>query len=87
VLPRGFVRIRHFGFLAGRRRGALVPLCKQLLSTGTSTTLDPGSSRTDPPSMPAPLWSCPLCGGPMILTERLTARQIKLRSPPLASHT
>jgi hypothetical protein len=87
VLPRGFVRIRHFGFLAGRRRGALVPLCKQLLSTGTSTTLDPVSSRTDPPSMPAPLWSCPLCGGPMILTERLTARQIKLRSPPLASHT
>jgi len=53
----------------------------------SATTLDPVSSRTDPPSMPAPLWSCPLCGGPMILTERLTARQIKLRSPPLASHT
>src|SRR5215471_8161891 len=31
VLPRGFVRIRHFGFLASRRRGLLVPLCKQLL--------------------------------------------------------
>jgi hypothetical protein len=87
VLPRGFVRIRHFGFLAGRRRGALVPLCKQLLSTGTSIMLDLGSSRSDPPSIPAPLWTCPLCGGPMILTERLTARQIKLRSPPLASHT
>jgi hypothetical protein len=59
VLPRGFVRIRHFGFLAGRRRGALVPLCKQLLSTGTSIMLDPGSSRSDPPSIPAPLWTCP----------------------------
>jgi len=87
VLPRGFVRIRHFGFLAGRRRGALVPLCKQLLSTGTSIMLDPRSSRSDPRSMPAPLWTCPVCGGPMILTERLTAHQIKLRSPPLASHT
>ena len=87
VLPRGFIRIRHFGFLAGRRRGALVPLCKQLLSTGTSIMLDPRSSRSDPPSIPAPLWTCPLCGGPMILTERLTARQIQLRSPPLASHT
>ena len=87
VLPRGFVRIRHFGFLAGRRRGALVPLCKQLLSTGTSSILDPRSSRSDPRSMPAPLWTCPVCGGPMILTERLTAHQIKLRSPPLASHT
>jgi hypothetical protein len=83
VLPRGFIRIRHFGFLAGRRRGALVPLCKQLLSTGTSIMLDPGSPRPDPRSMPAPLWTCPLCGGPMILTERLTARQIKLRSPPV----
>jgi Putative transposase len=27
VLPRGFVRIRHFGFFAHRRRAALLPLC------------------------------------------------------------
>ena len=33
VLPGGFVRIRHFGFLAHRRRGALLPLCFQLLAT------------------------------------------------------
>jgi hypothetical protein len=26
VLPRGFVRIRHFGFLANRRRSKLLPL-------------------------------------------------------------
>jgi hypothetical protein len=26
------VRIRHFGFLASRRRGALLPVCKQALS-------------------------------------------------------
>jgi hypothetical protein len=84
VLPRGFIRIRHFGFLAGRRRGTLLPLCKQLLSTATLTIVDPGPSRPDPPSTPAPLWTCPLCGGSMILIERLTARQIKLRSPPLA---
>jgi hypothetical protein len=31
VLPPGFVRIRHFGFLANRRRGTLLPLCLQLL--------------------------------------------------------
>jgi len=31
VLPRGFVRIRHFGFFAHRRRAALLPLCRQLL--------------------------------------------------------
>jgi hypothetical protein len=27
VLPKGFVRIRHFGFFAHRRRAALLPLC------------------------------------------------------------
>src|SRR6516225_3929851 len=32
VLPRGFVRIRNFGFLAGRHRATLLPLCSQLLN-------------------------------------------------------
>jgi hypothetical protein len=27
LLPKGFVRIRHFGFLANRRRTALLPRC------------------------------------------------------------
>jgi hypothetical protein len=31
ILPKGFVRIRHFGFLANRRRTTLLPLCFQLL--------------------------------------------------------
>jgi len=35
VLPPGFVRIRHFGFLAHRRRAALWPLCFQFLGRPT----------------------------------------------------
>ena len=31
VLPKGFVRIRHFGFLANRKRATNLPLCFQLL--------------------------------------------------------
>jgi hypothetical protein len=31
VLPRGFVRIRSFGFLANRRRATLLPLCQRFL--------------------------------------------------------
>jgi Putative transposase len=31
LLPRGFVRIRHFGFLANRRRARLLPVCFELL--------------------------------------------------------
>jgi hypothetical protein len=84
VLPRGFVRIRHFGFLASRRRGALVPLCKQLLAAGAPPLPHSVPAHSDPPCQPAPLWTCPRCGGPMVLIERLTAVQIKLRSPPQA---
>jgi hypothetical protein len=88
VLPPGFVRIRHFGFLAHRRRARLLPLCFQLLQSATDSPQaqppTPGDSEvlsaTPPPTSP---WTCPQCGGPMIILERLSAAQIALRSPPL----
>jgi len=80
LLPKGFVRIRNFGFLANRRRSTLLPLCRQLLGAVPQT--DPGTSATKQPS---PLWLCPKCGGPMLVIERFTAAQIQLRSPPTRS--
>jgi hypothetical protein len=82
VLPRGFVRIRHFGFLAARRRTSLLPLCRQLLSADASTAGPAPSARSDEYRRDVPLWECPLCGGSMVLIERLTPAQIRLRSPP-----
>jgi Putative transposase/Transposase zinc-binding domain len=32
LLPRGFIRIRNFGFLANRQRASLLPLCFHLLA-------------------------------------------------------
>jgi len=81
VLPRGFVRIRHYGFLSSRRRRELVPLCKQLLAAVTPT---PTPSDAPTPAESTPMWICPLCGGPMIVIERSTAGQMTLRSPPQA---
>lgn len=82
VLPPGFVRIRHFGFFAHRRRAALLPLCLQLLA---ATVVPPPSDGPEPIVNPtAPLWLCPRCGGPMVLVERLTSTQARLRSPPRA---
>jgi hypothetical protein len=82
VLPTGFVRIRHFGFLAHRRRGALLPLCVRLLAdsgrVGVATRSD---EKAD--SSPRPLWICPQCGGPMVLIERLSPMELRLRSPPV----
>src|ERR1700689_3920869 len=83
VLPRGFVRISPFGFLASRRRGATLPLCKQMLA-GPSFTTHSVVSRANSRNEPSPVWSCPLCGASMIVVERLTAVQIRLRSPPAA---
>jgi hypothetical protein len=77
VLPKGFVRIRNFGFLANRRRATLLPLCFHLLGSPQqtkqelSTANDANNHRL-----------CPKCGGPMMVIERLTAAEIQLRSPP-----
>jgi hypothetical protein len=83
VLPRGFVRIRHFGFFAHRRRATLLPLCRQLLAAVDHSTPAAGSASIS--TAATPLWLCPRCGGPMVLIERLTPTQARLRSPPVGA--
>ena len=80
LLLSGFVRIRNFGFLANRRRALSLPLCAHLLHSVQE-------SNPDKPPGPRPVraltfWTCPMCGGPMRLIERLSAAQIQLRAPP-----
>ena len=82
VLPPGFVRIRHFGFQAHRRRGVLLPLCLQLLADSARVSGPTKSPEKVDPS-PQPLWTCPQCGGPMVLIERLSPIELRLRSPPV----
>ena len=79
VLPPGFVRIRHFGFLAHRRRAKLLPLCFALLAASAEShpVID-----TPAGNIPQPLWTCPQCGGAMAIVERFTAAQARLRAPP-----
>jgi hypothetical protein len=82
ILPKGFVRIRNFGFLANRRRSALLPLCFQLLGTTPQSLAEEHSSSNEDAT---DLYRCPKCGGPMKVIERLTAAEIQLRSPPEVS--
>jgi hypothetical protein len=70
-LPRGFVRIRFFGFLANRRRGSLLPVCRRLLVANTGSR--PAASFA---AKSHAAWSCPLCGGPMATIERLTSQDL-----------
>ena len=81
LLPKGFVRIRHFGFLANRRRATLLPLCRQALAVVQPQTQPEASTAKET----RPLWLCPKCGAPMVVIERLTAAQLQLRSPPSLS--
>jgi len=79
VLPKGFVRIRHFGFLAHRRRATTLPLCFQLLGSAPQ----PQARQEASIATASDLWFCPQCGGPMAAIERFTSAQIQLRSPPV----
>jgi hypothetical protein len=76
VLPRGFVRIRHFGFLSARRRRESIAISRQVL---TEAPRPRSPTPTTTPSS-ATTWPCPCCGGAMIIIEKLTAKQIHLRS-------
>jgi hypothetical protein len=72
VLPKRFVRIRYFGFLAPRCRTRELAQCRQALAVSTPPNAPLAAST------PRPSWPCPRCGAPMRIVERLTARQLFL---------
>jgi hypothetical protein len=66
VLPRGFVRIRQFGFLANHGRTACLAAARRLLQ-----------DRRDQTHVPPPrTWTCPRCGGPMTIGPNLNGHQL-----------
>jgi len=71
VLPKGFVRIRHFGFLANRFRAERLVLCQQLLSSDS-----PMPSILPSCSEVCSNWHCPYCGAAMIVIQTLTAAEL-----------
>jgi len=74
VLPKGFVRIRHFGFLANRFRVSRLALCRQLLASGSS--MPPLVRGKEVHSDSSSLWHCPRCGASMIVIQRFTAVEL-----------
>lgn len=73
VLPRGFVRIRHFGFLANRQRKALLKLCRHHLAR---PSVVPTENHT---GAEMASWLCPVCNvGHLQIVERLASSLIKI---------
>src|SRR6478736_5813981 len=69
VLPKGFVRIRHFGVMANYQRSESIVLCRKLLDmTPLICSLES--------HQPNATWLCPRCHAPLIVIARLTAAQL-----------
>jgi hypothetical protein len=69
VLPKGFVRIRSFGFLANRFRTQSLELCKELLADGSAPSAENDDKLTQP-DVGCKTWPCPCCGTPMVIIRR-----------------
>jgi hypothetical protein len=71
VLPRGFVRIRQFGYLASGCRTARLTLARTLLA-------QPPAPAPSPDTLPTPdaTWRCPRCGTPMTVGPILRRDQL-----------
>ena len=95
VLPRGFVRIRQFGFLANRVRKEKLALCRSLLNapspvsnSSTPAAPDADSKVADPESH-----RCPICKlGRLLLAEmippdRIAHRMLNFRRVPQLQDT
>ncbi len=78
VLPKGFVRIRSFGFLANRFRTQSLSLCRKLLADES----DDKSQVNDltQPKDNSKSWPCPYCGTPMVIV-RISAWIVEMTVP------
>ena len=72
VLPRGFVRIRHFGYLASAHRTALLARARLQLECQPQP-----NPRIDNSQLAT--WRCPHCGANMRIGPNLTSQQLAFR--------
>ena len=85
VLPRGFVRIRSFVFLANRCRAARLPQCRKLLLQNPEPHV--AVVRNAPSRLPT-CFRCPQCASPMIILETFSRgifSPLTIRRPSLDS--
>jgi hypothetical protein len=70
VLPKGFVKIRHYGLLANRQRAERLEQCRRLLlAVNAVTLLEPSGEAAVEPAVPH---GCVKCGGTRLLYHELT---------------
>lgn len=75
VLPRGFHRIRHYGFFANTVKEQKLVLVRRLLAIPAPIIIESENQR--------PTFHCPVCSAPMVIIETLPP-VYQPRAPPLA---
>ena len=70
VLPKGLVRIRHYGWMANRHRRECADLCRALLG---AEPLEPTATGQ------ASVRRCPHCGGTIEIVEVILPRELLRR--------
>jgi hypothetical protein len=88
VLPKGFHRIRHYGFLANGGRAANLARARRLLAVETHQDEPEPGAQDDEQEIQSAAQPCPKCGGPMVVIETFGPAQTPLRpqarDPPAA---
>ena len=74
VLPKGLVRIRHYGWMANRCRRQRSALCRELLGAESAQPTAPGSDH-------GYTRRCPICGGIIEVVEMIVPREFSRRRP------
>jgi len=85
VLPKGFMKIRHYGFMANRARTIKRDLCRQLLnmpSVPDATSADDHSCEATQSGDVEPVRRCPHCReGRLRIVDRLPSQLRSSRIP------
>jgi Putative transposase len=83
ILPRGFVRIRHYGFLANRCRSERLDCCRKLLahSVNQAASFEPANITQDQCETDTESELCPVCQeGRMKILKMLKPEAIALHA-------
>jgi hypothetical protein len=72
VLPKGFVKVRHYGLLANRDRAAKLAVCRALLVREPLAGAAAAAALAPAPAA-APGERCPVCGGARLVRRPLAA--------------
>ena len=81
VLPEGFHRIRHYGWLANAGRREYLAKIRELLTVSIASVLSPSAEDHYTADCVPPTFVCRCCGSVMIVIETFLRGQL-IRAPP-----